>query len=310
MPAVEGCPNTNEQPGGAAILRYEGDEIYSDICPNMKVAALRQRLLRIDSQFGSVRHDPTTPLYQRGRFDLTTKNLLLTQTNWRVFLSHFKWVLGSKPPSFFVRIVTDMTLKQVYMGEASFRARSPEQREDGGVPVFNSLEDLLVIPDLIVLRVGNVVYFNRAMASIMMEALLLRDGVGKPTWIVEPEGQHFRPWAKTDQGSALGMPCCNDAVYSFVGERFYALQLGGAPTVEEYEDGVSLSGAEEPDESEESDEPVSPGAPPAEPLEEAEDAAEEEAPEELGEPDAGNPEDSFIDLITKRKRRPSTQRRR
>lgn len=239
MAAVKGCPNTLEYPAGAAITRYVGDEIYSDTCPNMKVVALRARLQRIDPQLLSVQHDAASPLYQKGGSDLTERNLLITSTRWLTFLRHLKWVVGWKDPKFFVRVTSDAMLKQVYMGEASHRSRSPEQREDGDLPVFNSLEDLLGAPDLVVLRVGLVVYFNKAMSSILLEGLLLREGLGRPTWLVEEQaGQRFEPWARDHTGGASGMPCCDDRVFEFVGAHYAALELSkeGA-LVEDHGDG-------------------------------------------------------------------------
>ena len=287
MAAVEGCPNTLEQKAGAAILRFIGEDIYSDVCPNMKIVALRQRLLRIDPQFAGVDHDPTTPLYQRGKLDRTTKNLLLTQTDWVTFLSHFKWVIGCKDPKFFPRVVTDMTLKQVYMGEASVRSRLPDQREDDSLLTYNSLEDLLASPDLVIIRVGFVVYFNRAMASILLEALMVRDGRGKPTWIVEETGQEFKPYVKDDYGNARGMPCCNDDVLRFVEARFESLQLGDGSSqaeVEVHEDGVAVGPSPEAEEERTHFEP---------------EAAESEAPEEA----ELDPEDELINDLTKRPQR-------
>lgn len=278
MAAIEGCPNTNEKPGGGAIFKYVGDDLFSDVCPNMKVVALRQRLTRIDPQLLKVRYDATTPLYQYGKCDRTQENLLLTQLDWKLFLSHFKWVLGCKATNFFPRIVTDNTLKQVYMGEASLRSRSTAQRDEGELPIFNSLEDLLASPDLVIIRVGFVVYFNRAMSSILMEALLLRDGLGKPTWIVEAAGQHFTPWVKTEHGVTSGMPCCDIDVRNFVDARFESLQLGDPSTVE-------------PTSEQEGEEVSLPGSQMVE---------EEPSGYDAEEPPA-DPEASIIDSLTRRK---------
>lgn len=284
MAAVTGCPNTLEYPGGASIMRVEGDEVVSDVCPNMKIVALRQRLLRLDPQLLKVKHDSTTPLYQNGQFDRTEDNLLLTQADWRVFLSHFKWVLGNKDPKYFVRIVTDATLKQVYMGEASVRARLPEQREDSELAIFNSLEDLLALPNLIIIRVGFVVYFNRAMASILHEALLLRLGVGKATWIVEPAGYHFKPYSKGEYGISSGMPCCDADVAQLVEAQFESIQLGEVePPTEEHDGGVTARGVPEPLED------TSP----------TEDETEETEPETEGTPK--DPDEERMDLLTRRR---------
>lgn len=277
MAAIEGCPNTNEQPGGAAISRYVGDDLFSDVCPNMKIVHLRKRLHALDPQLLKVPAAYPSPLYQTGQCDRTQDNLLFTQSDWKVFLSHFKWVLGCKDSNFFPRIVTDTMLKQVYMGEASLRSRSPSQREDGELPIFNSVEDLVALPDLVVVRVGFVVYFNKAMASILLEALLLREGLGKATWLIEPAGQHFVPWFKGEHGVTAGMPCCDGDVRNFVDAHYEVIQLGEPPAeleVEEEGEEVSLRGWPAPE--------------------------EEPASEDPPEDDEANPEDQIVVDLTKR----------
>jgi hypothetical protein len=184
--------------------------------------------------------------------------------------------------------VTDTTLRQVYMGESSVRARLPNQREDGELPIFNSLDDLLAIPDLVIIRVGFVVYFNRAMASILQEALMLRDGIGKPTWIVEPAGYYFKPWSKNEHGIPSGMPCCNDDVAQFVEDHFDSLQLGEAePPTEEHDGEVTARG-----------------------IPDTEEQTEEETPTEADEETEGTPDEDqpMIDALTKRKT-PKSRRR-
>lgn len=237
MAAVAGCRNTLDYPSGGAILIHRGERLMSVECPNMRVVTLRQRLLAIDPQLLTTPHRQETPLFKRGEFDRTQENLFIRRTHWLTFLSHFKWVLGSKSSGFFVRVATDMTLLNVFLGNASLKNRLPSQRtESGELLISNSLEDLLSSPDLAVLRLGHVIHGNRAAPNVLREALLLRLALGKPTWIVEPLEQVFAP---------LGMACCDENVANLVSSSFVDVYLEDEalqPAYVEDEEGVTVPG--------------------------------------------------------------------
>lgn len=245
MPGIEGCRNLMEYPAGGTILQCQGEDLVSVMCPNMRVVALRQRLTAIDPQLVGVPHDATSPLYQSGSTDRTSDNLFIPRVHWKIFLSHFKWVVASKGAGFFVRVVTDMTLLNVYLGKASVSSRLASQRtDDGELLVSNSLEDLLSSPDLVVVRVGLIVYYNKAAANVLQEALLVRIGLGKPTWIVEPDDRPFVPFSR-ELGTQSGMASCDQEVLGLVESTFERLELasGGpepAPAYEEDGDEVTV----------------------------------------------------------------------
>lgn len=263
---IAGCRNTLEYPSGGAILVHRGEDLVSVPCPNMRVMSLRQRLLSIDGQFLKVEHDAATPLYQTGQFDRTEDDLFIRAVYWKTFLRHFKWVIASKSMGFFVRIASDMTLLNVFVGNTNIKNRLPSQRtEDGDVLISNSLEDLLASPDLAIIRLGQIAHGNRAAANVLRQAITLRAGAGKPTWLVEPPDQAFRPWVKLDHGGTIGMPCCDDDVFRMVNDTFDEIHLSPgetepAPSYEETEDGVTLRGSSEGEEfepaPETSDEPA------------------------------------------------------
>lgn len=238
MPAVAGCRNTLKYPSGGSILMHRGERLVSVDCPNMRIVSLRRRLTEIDPQFLRVPHFAKTPLYQAGEIDRTEDNLFLRHAHWRTFLAHFKWVIASKKTGFFVRVVTDMTLLNVFLGNASVKNRLQSQRTDEGeLLISNSIEDLLSSPDLAVIRLGHVVHANRAAANVLREALSLRLGLGKATWLVEPPEQTFSPHA---------MPCCDENSLQLVQSTFEEMHLKDAeevrPAYVEDEDGVTVPG--------------------------------------------------------------------
>jgi hypothetical protein len=190
----------------------------------MRVVSLRQRLIEIDPQFLKVPHYAQTPLYQANQVDRTRDNLFIRHVHWLTFLAHFKWVVASKTSGFFLRVVTDMTLLNVFLGNTSVKNRLHSQRtEDGELLVSNSVEDLLSGPDLAVIRLGHLVHSNRAAANMLREALSLRLGLGKATWLIEPLEQPFVP---------QGMPCCDDSVLALVQSSFEEIHLAAPRPVE------------------------------------------------------------------------------
>lgn len=225
MPLVEGCRNAPGVLGGGIIHKIRNDDLVAVPCPNMAVIRLRQRLANVHSQLPSAKHDPTTPLYQRGRVDRTRDNILFTSTLWKTFLGHLKWVVASK--DVFVRVATDMTLMNVYVGNTSVKSRLKEQLQNADEPLLisNSLEDFLSGPDLVVVPLGHIIHPNKAAANILHESLSLRMSLGKPTWLLERPGMPFVPYTRSDHGIPSGMPSCNDDVLALVNSRFERIHL-------------------------------------------------------------------------------------
>jgi len=220
---------------------HRGEQLVSVDCPNMRVVSLRQRLTEIDPQFLKVPHYAQTPLYQANQVDRTRDNLFIRHVHWLTFLAHFKWVVASKTSGFFLRVVTDMTLLNVFLGNTSVKNRLHSQRtEDGELLVSNSVEDFLSGPDLAVIRLGHLVHANRAAANMLREALSLRLGLGKATWLIEPLEQTFMPQA---------MPCCDDSVLALVQSSFEEIHLAAPrpvqPAYVEDGDDVTVPGVPE-----------------------------------------------------------------
>lgn len=255
MVGVPGCRNTLEYPSGGTILVHRGEDLVSLACPNMRVVSLRQRLAALDPQLLKEPHVTSTPLYRSGQFDRTSDDLFIRSVHYKTFLSHFKWVIASKNSGFFVRIVSDMTLLNVFVGNAAVKNRLASQRlEDGSLVVSNSLEDLLSSPDLAIIRLGHIIHPNRAAPNILREAIALRQGMGKPTWLLEPSDQVFAPLSRIGGGMAVGMPCCDDAVQRLVLSTFEEIGLEDPVErpveYEEDEDGVSVRGSSESEQGE------------------------------------------------------------
>lgn len=256
MIPVVGCRNMAPGgPGGGIIHRVRDDDVVIAVsCPNMRKLRMQEFLERVDPQLPKSPFEKRTPLFQQKRnIDRTRDNLLLKRLSWPAFLRHFKWVLGNKGPSFFVRVVTDMTILNVFVGNTNVKSRILQKELNGSLLVSNSLEDLLSDPDLVVIRLGHLVHSNKAAANILLESLHLRVGRGSKTWLIEPPGNPFAPYVNSGFGVATGMPSCNDDVLAFVHENFEEVFLGKASDPQEApqfvvdeEDGtVEVSGPDE-----------------------------------------------------------------
>lgn len=157
--------------------------------------------------------DPET---QKVTGDRTRDNLFLKGT-WDEVCRHLKWVLYLKKnhqPSFNYLIVEDQRLLSVWLGKESYNSRSKAEREERAS--FNSVQDLVSDPNLLIIRLGMMRSHNKAAAKVLLDALLVRLGLDRPTWVVEGInyfGEGHRFWSQEAE--------------NFVKENYEVLDLGG-----------------------------------------------------------------------------------
>lgn len=239
----DGCQSGGKCAGNIIEIRDDGTSV-AKTCPNMKRVVLRRHLEEIDPQLvkKGIKHDRHSPLFQpatknKPTRDLTSQNLLIYRIHWNAFLTHLKWVAACKGTGWFCRIATDQTLLKVWVGDTSIKARKLQKaflegKED--LLVANNLEDYLSGPDLVIIRVGHIIHYNKAAANVISESLLLRAAEGKPTWIVEPPDRHYSPFNKNDFGISTGMVSCSPEVREYIDQNFR--KVGLKSTVETMED--------------------------------------------------------------------------
>lgn len=219
-----GCRNGETNTGGGIIpIIQDNDEVVAVTCPNMARLNLRKHLEKLDPQLLISPHEENSPLYRTSpKDDKTQKNLLISVDSWGDFLPHLKWVAAAKGPQHFIRIVTDMTLLNVFVGATTTKSRVSQTEKD--LLVANSLEDVLNAPDLVIIRLGHIIHFNKAAANVLLEALLIRQALGKPTWLLELGGKRFQPF-RMDGGLSLGMVCCSYEARALVDKYYESLAL-------------------------------------------------------------------------------------
>ncbi len=117
--------------------------------------------------------------------DRTEDNLFL-KGSWETVCRHLRWVLASKHrfvPSFNFKILPDQRLLGVWLSKEAYNQRAADVRND--IETFNTLEDLIEGPQLLILRLGFLSTPNRAMPGVLKQALMIREVALKATWIIE-----------------------------------------------------------------------------------------------------------------------------
>ena len=148
--------------------------------------------------------------------DRTTENLFFRKCPWGTFLAHLKFVVHAKmtrEKDWTFRVITDEEIKRVFVGAESYTSRKKEERDLK--VTFNSLADLVREYDLVIVRLGQLGYKNRAAPGAFRETLLHREAVREATWIVEPPGDEFQ-----------NMQSYDFEVGEFIDKRFEDIELG------------------------------------------------------------------------------------
>lgn len=113
---------------------------------------------------------------------LTDKSLYLV-TSWGDIKAVIK-IMMFKYPNKFIKITSDREIRDVYVGATSRNARGVSSNEDENLEVYNSLQDLMELPDLMVVRLNEMHYKNKAAPGALEEAISYRLDRDKPVWII------------------------------------------------------------------------------------------------------------------------------
>ena len=114
---------------------------------------------------------------QLGLLKHTDKSIYIKST-WQDMKAIVK-ALYFMYPSKFIRITSDAEIRDVYVGSKSRTAKS----EDFNGEVYNNLSDLIIGPDLLIIRLGEIKNKNKAASGALLESLQYRIDYGRPVWV-------------------------------------------------------------------------------------------------------------------------------
>jgi hypothetical protein len=220
-PEKKVCPTCN---GEGYLLDAEGR--VRTPC-NCKVAEymikhLGTEIARAETIFESPLYELPANAGDPPPVDRTKENLHI-KCNWTDLLPHLKLCLWPKGITFNTRIVTDEKIKTVYVGAESYTARAKNKRDD--MTTMNSLGDLVGKEwDFVIIRLGYLGHKNVAAPGAVKEAVMIRDVLRKPTWLIEEPNSPFGP----------GNFTYSDELAEYIDRNFKTVSLGdshdSAPT--------------------------------------------------------------------------------
>jgi hypothetical protein len=130
---------------------------------------------------------------------MTSKHILVI-SSWLDLKAVLKALMISNPQKL-IRVTSDREIRDVYVGSKSRAARGDE---DG--KIYNSLEDLMDIADLVLVRLNELSYKNKAASGALEEAVSYRVDRDKPTWLFSDTSKPFT------QGSHAYSDSVNDII--------------------------------------------------------------------------------------------------
>ena len=110
---------------------------------------------------------------------------LMVISSWADMKAIMKILIISNPNKF-IRVSSDREIRDVYVGAKS---RAAKGDDDG--KIYNSLEDLMDPPDLVIVRLNELSYKNKAASGALVEAVSYRTDRDKPIWLFNDTDKPF-----------------------------------------------------------------------------------------------------------------------
>ena len=204
-----GAPDKNCQVcGGTGMVEVEGKDPHPPAFRRCDCALRKDILQNVErglaglSSFPAI---PSSPLV--GHED---QNLWVT--GGEEFLPHLRHLAVRKPVNWSFRVVSDAELVTAWLSTVALKGKDILDADAYMVSTkFLSIPDLVVPPDLVIIRMGIKVARNAASSEVLAEAISTRIHEMKPTWIWdEPErplnsghlfwsdtvGRWIKPWSR------------------------------------------------------------------------------------------------------------------
>lgn len=177
MPAPDpDCPNC----GGTGMVRAEPNPPHPPRFSRCDCVVRLDILQNVEKAMVGLSKAPAikeTPLLGREEQDLWI-------TAGRDFLSHLRHVGVRRPINWYLKVVTDADLTTSWLASIALQGKDILDADAYKVSTKHiTIPDLVVPPDLLVIRMGVKVTRNSAAAECLGEALNIRLHEQKPTWL-------------------------------------------------------------------------------------------------------------------------------
>jgi hypothetical protein len=229
------CARCGRQPVAACLSgSIRVDEYTARECPNLKLVRVDTLLRsRLSPDLYEAPRITESPLYTPGKnrgepalINRTKENLFIRGVTLGGLLPHLRLVFACLPIRY--KIVDDSRLRDVFVGAESYTSKTKalrDQKESNNV-----VADLIGKNfDLIVIRLGVLCYKNIAAAGVLREALMVREGLAKATWLFEDSD----PTIRWEHSRDLD-------VENYVKPRFQDVWLEATGPVAEVENHISV----------------------------------------------------------------------
>ena len=110
--------------------------------------------------------------------------------------AHLRHAAVRQPPTWYFKVISDVDLMTAWLASAALKGKEILDPDSARVSLTHlTLVDLIVPPQLLVIRVGVKAARNVATPEVLLETLIHREHLGLPTWVWDQpgwklEGQH------------------------------------------------------------------------------------------------------------------------
>ncbi len=110
-----------------------------------------------------------------------------------------------------IKVTSDKEIVDVFVGSRSKNSKS----DVISGPIYNCIEDLVSPPDILVIKLNELVYKNKAASSALEEAIICRIEKDRPVWIFSDKA---RPFCSTSSAYS-------DSVYEQIANNFIDIKI-------------------------------------------------------------------------------------
>ena len=189
-PGLPNCPHCHGD--GFLTKPYDPARPFDPPSADLCTCVVHREVLA-NAERGMAGLTAAPPIEASPLMDYATKSVWVTATDdW--MKAHLRHVAIRRPPTWNFKVVSDANLMTAWLATAALHGNEILDPDAIAVSMEHAtLADLVVPPDLVVLRMGVKAARNAAAAEVLAEAINLREHAGLPTWIWDTPNHRLMP---------------------------------------------------------------------------------------------------------------------